>query len=252
LASSTYDYKNEQWKIDGLRHIVKPYVSYRAVGNADRGAAYIPPIDRTAFSTQLQPLGLGDRRDIDTLPTFNTIRLGVDNALQTRDPSYGSRDLTELNLATDWRLDGNGAQPSFSAIQSELAVSPANWLRFDVYSNITPDDLTLRELNTGVTFRDPGIWSARVGTDFLKQSSTAPLGSIQEYTLALGYHINEALEALTHFRYDARRGDFSQQSFGLRQNIRNLWFIEYLLSFRSGDSRTGSTTVSVSIELASF
>jgi LPS-assembly protein len=252
IASSTYDYKNDQWKIDGLRHIVKPYVSYRAVGNADQGAAYIPPIDRTAFSTQLQPLGLGDRRDIDTLPNFNTLRLGVDNALQTRDPAYGSRDLAELNLATDWRLDGNGAQPRFSAIQSELAVTPANWLRFDVYSNLTPGDLTLRELNTGVTFRDPGIWSARVGTDYLKHSSGGPLGGIQEYTLALGYHINEAYEALANFRYDARRGDFSQQSFGIRQNIRNLWFIEYLLSFRTGDSRTGSTTVSVSIELASF
>jgi hypothetical protein len=103
-----------------------------------------------------------------------------------------------------------------------------------------------------VTFRDPGIWSVRVGTDFLKHSSGGPLGGIQQYTVNLGYHINEAFEILANFNYDTRRGDFSQQSFGLRQNIRNLWFIEYLLRFNSGDTRAGSTSVSVSVELASF
>ena len=251
-ASSTYNYQNKQWKIDGLRHLVKPYVSYRAVGNSDRGAAYIPPIDRTPFTTYLQPLGLGDRRDIDTLGTINTLRLGIDNALQTRDPVYGSRNLAELNVATDWRLDGGGAQSRFSSIQTELAVTPAPWLRFDVYSNVTPSDLTLREINTGVTFRDPGIWSARVGTDFLKNNPAAPLGGIQEYSLDLSYFFNEAFEALARFRYDSRRGDFSQQSFGLRHNIRNLWFIEYVLTFREGDTRAGDVSFGVSVELASF
>ncbi|MET0261795.1 MAG: LPS assembly protein LptD [Rariglobus sp.] len=256
-ASSTYNYKNERWGIDGLRHVVKPYVSYRTITNADQGTAYIPPIDRTAFSTYLQPLGLGDRRDIDTLTHTNTMRLGVSNTLQTRDPAYGSRDLAELNVAGDWRLDRTAGESHFSAIQSELALMPANWLRFDVYTNITPSNFTLQEINTGVTFRDPGVWSVRVGTDFLKSDPTAaiPAGGItgiQEYSMNLRYFINEAYEALAELRYDTRRGNFSQQAFGLRQNIRNLWFIDYVLTFRNGDSRAGSTGFSVSIELASF
>jgi LPS-assembly protein len=249
-ASSTYDYKNERWKIDGLRHLVKPYVSYRAIPGSDRGARYIPAIDRTPFSTYLQPLGLGDRRDIDTLGKMNTLRLGVDNALQTRDPVYGSRNLAELNVATDWRMDRTAGQDRLSALQSELALTPARWLRFDVYGNITPEDMTLREINTGVTFQDPGIWSARVGTDFLKSSPAAP--GIQQYTVDLRYFLNEAYEALARFTYDADRNGFSRQSFGIRQNIRNLWFIEYVLTFRSGDSRASDTSFGVSIELASF
>lgn len=256
-ASSTYDYKNERWGIDGLRHLVKPYVSYRAIGNADQGSAYIPPIDRTAFSTYLQPLGLGDRRDIDTLGTTNTLRLGVDNALQTRDPAYGSRNLAELNVAADWRLDGAGAAPRFSAVQTELAVTPVHWLRFDVYSNLTPSDLTLRELNTGVTFQDAGVWSVRVGTDFLKADPAAAIppggvAGIQEYSLDLRYFLNEAYQALAQLHYDVRRGSFSRQSYGLRQNIRNLWFIDYVLTFRDGDSRAGDIGFSVSVELANF
>lgn len=251
-ASSTYDYQNKQWKIDGLRHLVKPYLSYRAVGNADRGAAYIPPIDRTAFSTYLEPLGLGDRRDIDTLDSINTLRLGVDNALQTRDPAYGSRDLATLNIAADWHLDGDDDASRFSAVQTELAVTPANWLRFDVYSNVSPTDLTLVELNTGLTFRDPGIWSVRVGTDYLNESAGASLGGLEEFSLNLSYFLNEALEAFAQFRYDTELGGFSRQTFGLRQNIRNLWFIDYVLSFRENDTRAGSTSFGVSVELADF
>lgn len=256
-ASSTYNYKNERWKIDGLRHVVKPYVSYRAVGNADRGAAYIPPVDRTPFSTYLQPLGLGDRRDIDTLGSINTLRLGIDNALQTRDPAYGSRNLVELNVATDVRFDRPSGQDTFSSIQTELALMPADWLRFDVYANVTPEDLTLREINTGVTFRDPGVWAVRVSTDFLKSDNgdvfpAGSAGGIQEYNLELRYFLNEAYEALTLLRYDARRGSFSRQSYGIRQNIRNLWFIDYVLSFRNGDTRSSDTSFSVSIELAGF
>jgi LPS-assembly protein len=256
-ASSTYDYKNERWGIDGLRHLVKPYVSYRAIANADQGQAYIPPIDRTAFSTYLQPLGLGDRRDIDTLGKTNTLRLGIDNALQTRDTTYGSRNLAELNVATDWRLDRATGQDHFSAIQSELALTPVNWLRFDVYANVTPGDLTLQEINTGLTFQDAGVWSVRIGTDFLKSDPGAafPVGGvegIQEYTLDLRYYINEAYQALAQLRYDSRAARFSQQTLGIRQNIRNLWFIDYVLTFREGDSRAADTGFSVSVELANF
>ncbi|CAM2834537.1 LPS-assembly protein LptD [Rariglobus hedericola] len=251
-ASSTYDYKNERWDIDGIRHVVKPYVSYRAIGNADQGQAYIPPIDRDAFSTYLQPLGLGDRRDIDTLDKTNTLRLGLDNAIQTRDRVYGSRNLAELNVATDWRFDRAANQSHFSAIQTEAALTPVNWLRFDVYSNITPSDLTMREINTGVTFRDAGVWSARVSTDFLRSDPAAGVVGIQEYNLDVRYTLNEAYQLLFQLSYDTRLGSFSQQTFGLRQNIRNIWFIDYVLSLREGNSRAGSTSFSVSIELASF
>lgn len=256
-ASSTYNYKNERWNIDGIRHLVKPYVSYRAIGDADKGQAYIPPIDRTAFSTYLQPLGLGDRRDIDTLEATNTVRLGLDNILQTRDPVYSSRNLVELNVATDWRLDREAGQSHFSAIQTQLALTPVNWLRFDTYANITPSDLTLRELNTGVTFRDAGVWSIRLGTDFLKSDPSAafPAGGvagIQEYSADLRYFLNEAYEAIVQIRYDTNLNNFSRQSFGLRQNIRNLWFIEYVLTFREGDRRAGSTGFGVNVELANF
>ena len=258
-ASSTYDYKNERWDIDGLRHLVKPYVSYRAIGNADQGSnTAIPAIDRTTFATGLQPLGLADRRDIDTLGKTNTLRLGVNNALQTRDRNYASRNLAELDVAGDWRFDRTTGQDSLSAIQSQLTLTPAKWFSYDVYANVSPNDFTFEEINTGVTFKDAGVWSVRVGTNVLESSTpssstlTNTQGGIGEYTLATHYFINEVYEAILNLRYDELGGRFTYKAITLRQNIRNLWFINYALAFSEGDSRTGSTSIKVSVELANF
>jgi LPS-assembly protein len=258
-ASSTYGYKNERWDIDGLRHVVKPYVSYRAIGNADQGSnTSIPAIDRTVFATGLQPLGLADRRDIDTLGKTNTVRLGVNNAVQTRDRNYASRNLAELDVAGDWRFDRTTGQDSLSAIQSQLTLTPAKWFSYDVYTNVSPDDLTIEVINTGVTFKDAGVWSVRVGTNVMESNPrdsstlTNTQGGIGEYTLDTHYFINEVYEAILRLRYDELGGRFTYKGITLRQNIRNLWFINYALAFSEGDSRTGSTSIKVSVELANF
>jgi LPS-assembly protein len=104
-ASGVFNYKNEQWRIDGLRHLVTPRLSYRYIPRADKGRPFIPAIDDRTFTTYLQPLGLGDQRHIDELRPANTLRIGLDQTLQTRHPEYGSRDLATLNLAADLRLD---------------------------------------------------------------------------------------------------------------------------------------------------
>ncbi len=257
IASSTHDYKNQRWDIDGLRHLVRPYVSYRAIGKADQGSSYIPPIDRTAFSTSLEPLGLANRRDIDTLSPTNTLRVGMDNALQTRDAAYGSRDLAKLDVASDLRFDRDAGQDVFSNIQSQLTVTPINWFSYDLYGNVDSETFTFNEVNTGVTFKDAGVWSTRFGTNYLKADPAAafPAGGItgiHAYTFDLTYTLNEVYELMSRLAYDFETERFTQKSFSLRQNIRNLWFITYYVNFRSGDTRVASTTFGVSIELANF
>jgi LPS-assembly protein len=257
-ATNTFSsLKNERWQIDGLRHVFKPNISYRYIPDASQGAAFIPPIDREAFSTYLQPLGLGARRDIDTLKATNILRLALDNAIQTRDARYGSRNLAEFNVATDWNLDVATSQRALSALHTELALMPAPWLRFDLYQSIDPNDGKIQELNTGVTLRDADIWSLRLATHYLTDNANtattpSPLLGIQEYTTDLRYRLNEVYQALLRINYDARASRFTRQSYGLRQNIRNLWFVEYALTFSEGSRREGSFGFSIQVELASF
>lgn len=244
-ASGTYDYKNERWGIDGLRHLVTPRLSYRYIPGGDKGRPYIPSIDRRVFSTYLQPFGLGDQRNIDDLRRTNTVRLSLDNRLQTRDPQHGSRDLVALNLAADFRFNQPDGERDFSAVHAELRLTPAPWLEFDVYQSVDPYEGDLRELNTGLILRDGDVHAVRLGTHYLR-------GEIEEYILDYRYRFNEVWQSIAELHYDRRQDRFVERTFGVRQTVGNLWWVQYEVSFFRGLRRESSFRFNVEVELATF
>ena len=244
-SSATFDYKNALWKIDGLRHLLTPRLTYRYIPEADRGRGRIPTIDRQVFSTYLQPLGLGDTRNLDDLRATNTLRIGVDNTVQTRDATYGSRDLFTFNVASDFRFKRAPGERDLSEIHSELAFAPASWLQVDLYNRVSPRSLTLQEFNSGVTLRDGNAWSLRFSNNFLRRQ-------IEDYVVDGRVRINENYEALTRLHYDARQRRFNEQAYGLVQNLGNAWRLSYIVSLYAGPRRESSFGFNVRVEAFGF
>ncbi len=244
-ASAVFAYKNERWRIDGIRHLVTPRLSYRYIPEGSKGRAYIPPIDDLAFQTYLLPLGLGEQRAIDELRATNTLRLGLDNTFQTRDGSYGSRDLLRANFAVDFLPDTEPGEKDFSAIHAELAFTPVHWLEFNLYQSVTPQDFTLRELNTGFTLRDGNAWSLYLGNHFLRRN-------LHEYVSEGQYRLNEVWQTYARLHFDARKNRFIERSFGLHQNINNLWSIRYGISLYNGQRRESKFGFNIQVNLAGF
>lgn len=244
-ASGTWNYQNKQWKIDGLRHLLTPRISYRYIPEADKGTAYIPPIDSQTFSTYLQPLELGDQRNLDQLAATNTLRIGLDNTLQTRDPVYGSRDLVRLNVADDILFHTQPGQRDVSQIHTELGVMPARWLELSVYNTFAPQDWTLNEINTGITLRNGDDWTVRFASNFLRHV-------VDDYYLEGTYRLNEAYEAVTHLRYDVRAARFDEQVYGIRQNLGNTWRVEYAVTLYNGPRRESRFGLSLRVDAIRF
>lgn len=244
-SSGTFDYKNEQWRIDGLRHLFTPRMSYRYIPEADKGRGRIPQIDRQGFSTYLQPLGLGDQRNIDDLRGTNTLRLGFDNTLQTRDPLRGVRDLVVLNLANDFRSKQARNQRHISETHIDLSLMPARWLQFDLYQSVAPQTLAVREFNSALTLRDGNAWSVRFSNNFLR-------GQIEDYLVDARVRLTESYEALTRLHYDSHRHRFNEQSYGIAHNIGNTWLLSYTVSLYSGRRRESSFGFNVQIDTVRF
>lgn len=244
-SSGTFAYRNEQWKIDGLRHLLTPRVSYRYIPEAGKGRGRIPQIDRLGFSTYLQPIGLGDQRNIDDLRGTNTLRLGVDHALQTRDPVHGVRDLVVFNLANDFRYQRTRGERDISETHVELSLMPARWLQFDLYQSFAPQSFTVRELNSAVTLHDGTAWSIRFSSNFLRQQ-------IEDYVVDARIRLTESYEAVTRLHYDARRSRFNEQAYGIAHNIGNTWLVSYSVSLYSGRRRESSFGFNVQIETVRF
>ncbi len=245
------DVKSELWKVDGIRHLITPRLSYRYIPNADKGRPFIPQIDDLAFNTYLQPLGLGDRRHIDQLDATNTLRIGLDNVLQTRDPVYGSRNLLALQLAADTHFDDQPGRRSTSDIHGALTLTPAHWLQFDLYQRYTAQTGKMEEINTAITFRDADIWSLRFANHYLETSPANPT-AISEYLLDYAIRLNEAYRALLRVRYDSRTRDFIEQSYALEHKLNQVWTLFYVVSLYDGPRREGDFSFSIRVQLSNF
>lgn len=243
--SGTFDTQNDLWGIDGLRHLITPRVSYRYIPDTDEDQASIPQIDRRVFATYLEPLGLGARRQIDDLTRTHTLRLAIDQRLQTRDKTYGSRDLAQLNVAVDARFDRPTGARTLSALHTELRLSPAPFLDVDLYHRATPGDWTMRELNTAITLHSADQWQIQFANHYLEND-------IQEFIGAIAYRFNEVWEGYTRHHFDSRRSRFVEQSYGVRQTIANRWQVGYELSFFEGNRRESDFGFSVRLDILNF
>ncbi|MFA5057854.1 MAG: LPS assembly protein LptD, partial [Opitutaceae bacterium] len=244
-ASGTFDYHNELWHIDGLRHLLTPELSYRYIPEADRGQSFIPLIDQEVFSTQLPSLDLGDVRNLDQLGGMHTLRLSLANVLQTRDATYGSRDLIDFNLASDVHFSTQPGQRRWSEIYTELGLTPAPWLRFELFQRLSAHTLALRELNTGLEFRDRDWWALRLSSAYLQDE-------IEQYYLEYEQRVNEVWKGFTRLRYDARARRWNELSLGLRQNLSNTWNIRYEVSWYQGRQREGAFGFNIAVDLIRF
>ncbi len=244
-TSGTFDYKNPQWKIDGLRHLFTPRLSYRYIPRGDHGRDRILPIDRESFATYLPPLGLGDTRNLDDLHATNTLRLGFDNIVQTRDPVHGSRDLLVFKVANDFRAKRRPGEHGVSEIHAEIAAMPARWLQFDLYQSFSPRNFALREFNSGVTLRAGTAWSLRFGNNFLR-------GQIQDYAIDGRRRLNERFEAISRLHYDARKHRFNEQAYGLAHKVGNTWLVSYTVSVYSGRKRESNFGLDVRVDAIRF
>jgi len=244
-SAGTFSYRNPLWQIDGLRHLLTPKISYRYIPDADQGSQYIPAIDRRVFSTDLEPLELGATRNIDDLHGLHVMRVGLDNVLQTRDRGYGSRSLFTWNVAADLRVAREAGQDRWSDIYNELALTPADWLRFELFQRFSPQRLTLRELNTGLQLINHEWWTIRLYTNYLQHE-------LHEYYAEYDHKVDEIWKGFVRTRYDVRASRWDEVTIGVHQNLRNTWNLRYEVSWYQGRQREGSFGFGVAVDLLRF
>ncbi len=253
-ASGLFEYKNETWGIDGLRHLIEPKLSYRYAPKAAEGRAYIPSIDRRTFNTYLPPLSIGDQRHIDDLDRLDTLRLSLNNTLQTRDKTYGSRNLATLNFAADSRFSRQPGQRKFSNIYTEATLSPAPWLRFEVLEQFSTQKTAQQELNYAIEITDQDVWAVRLSSHYLHNSFDGKIGNVgyEEYLLDYRQRVSDTLHFIGRWRYDARRSRLNEQTYGILQRLGQTWDVRYEISYSEGQRRESSFGLNIEVTLLKF
>jgi LPS-assembly protein len=201
----TWDTQNRTWKINGLKHVVKPYLQVR---HNPTDKDYTPGMDSGlvyAQDTNLPNWDLATRRDAVFAQDQTLARIGVKNELHTKQKDYGSRQLLSWNLAGDYFFDGP-FDDDISFVYSEIAASPAPWLEVGMFQRFSVDHLKLWEWNSRVRITDADVWYIEYRNSlaklnqgfgylgapiFPKSGDLFPFLDVDQHSLEIGARINQ-------------------------------------------------------------
>ena len=147
--------QSRMWGLDGLRHIVQPYLNY-SYNYTGKDPAGILQFDRLNPSTELTPIDFPQFNSVDTIDSWNILRVGVRNRLQTR-----RNDSTINWLELDTFVDANFEHPKFGAqimddggtfsnLVNRLRWNPLPWMYMQVDAQLPLFDRGFTQVNTNL------------------------------------------------------------------------------------------------------
>lgn len=150
--SRSFEQVQSNWLgLDGLRHIVEPYINYSGVYNMGQSPEDIYQFDRVVPSTQVLALDFPQFTAIDSIDTWNITRLGVAQRLQTR-RNNATYQWFSLNTFMDVNFDNPYSDAPVSNVFNVLQFNPVPWSYIAVASQLPVATEGFTELNTQIGF----------------------------------------------------------------------------------------------------
>ena len=257
--SRKWQLKNRVWGIDGLKHVVKPYVQMRHNPASEPAGLGIPEEMVYARDTNLPNWDLATRRDMVFAQEQTLARVGLKNQVFTRRKDYGSRELANWNVAADYFFAGP-FEDDISFLYSEFSFAPAQWLEIGTFSRFSSDNLELRELNSRVRIQDSDLWYVQYSNALAEgfgpgsgpYAGLYPFLEVDQHSLEIGYKVNDRFRLMAWVRYDFVIDDFSEQHLSLFQKFGRAMEVEYRLSVRENALREEGWAFRMGIQLVSF
>lgn len=166
LSRSFDSVESRRWGLDGLRHVLQPYMNYSLV-DSNQDTARILPTDVLNRSTKLPPIDFPQFNSIDSITDWQILRVGMRNRLLTR------RDEDTFNwLEMDTFFDARFQRPQlrsfggnfppnymeadlgrFSNLFNRLRWNPTPWATFQLDSQLPAFDTGFSEVNLSTRFQ---------------------------------------------------------------------------------------------------
>jgi hypothetical protein len=136
--------------LDGVRHIIEPYLNYSGVYNMGTSPDNIYQFDRVVQSTQLLPIDFPQFTALDSLDTWNITRLGVGQRLQTR-RNNGSYQWFSMNTFMDLNFDNPYSDAGVSNVFNVIQFNPLPWSSLGIASQLPVVTEGFTEINTSLS-----------------------------------------------------------------------------------------------------
>ncbi len=153
--------------LDGLRHIIQPYMNFSYVTGDNTNPAEILQFDRYQPSTQLRPVDFPQFTQIDSIDNWSVVRLGMHNRLQTRRDD-STINWLELDTYFDVNIDNPYDRSSFSNVFNNLRFAPLPWASLSIASQLPLLAHGFTEINTNAAFKPTASLTLSFGHRYLQ------------------------------------------------------------------------------------
>ncbi len=217
---------SERWGIEGLRHVVQPFMNW----------TYIPEPNVT-------PDELAPFDEIDEIDKTDVIRLGLRNKLQTkrRGTSY---DLADLILATDYRVEREGDEEVFGDLLGDLEIRLLDRFWVDMDTRIDMYEPRVNEFNTDLRAFSDTDWDVRFGYRYRYDDFNV-------FSTDLRYTFNAQWAARAYLRYEAEQSLLEEQEYTIYRDL-HCWTSAVTFRVRSPLDRDDEYQVWVVLALKAF
>ncbi len=233
-----FDYKNESLKLDGLRHIVEPYINYTAIIDPNEDKDHIYYFD-----------------DVDRIDELNFVRVGAKQRFQSRRKGRIQTVATIENYA-DFHFKTRDEIEHLGDLGSKIVFKPKEDL--DVFARLMVgmDDVEINEFELGTTFGKRSELQTSISYLYRNDNRAAPVYSMNSYmpdftsgsyfardyeeshsiTLEFDFPINIKTRGRIRYVYDVVENEFVEQLYELQRDM-HCWTGAFQIGENDGDFR---------------
>lgn len=251
------DVRSETFGLDGLRHVLRPYLNYSYL-NAD-DPENVPSIDRLSPTTRPRTIDVPLFTAIDDLRSWNVARVGVQNVFQTK-RDYQSFDESNsrfrasasadtqtynwagMNTYVDLFADDPEYDRTVSNLYNEIFWRPIPWITFfsETQFPIGSSEYNYTELNHGITWLPNDRLSISLNHQYVADHPFLTDGNRISSSVYARMTENWGL-SMNHV-YEFEDGILQYQSYALHRDL-NSWIMS--LGARMLDSKGGKSDFGV-------
>ncbi|HEY0370220.1 MAG TPA: hypothetical protein VGC85_11530, partial [Chthoniobacterales bacterium] len=202
--------------LDGLRHIIQPFMNYSYLTGNNISPASILQFDRYLPSTRLRPIDFPQFNSIDSLDNWNILRLGVRNRLQTRRDD-STVNWMEMQTYLDVNFDNPYDKNPVSNLVNSFGFSPVPWASLGIFAQIPLVSNSFTEVDTSIHFQPMARLALSLSHRYLINNPFFSDSSL--YESSAYYRINDNWGAGAYARYEAKTQNLEEQRYTVYRDL---------------------------------
>lgn len=217
MSKRSPNFVNRALGLNGLLHVVKPYLNFSLVSTNDVNGTF-GPIDRFNPTTRLRPIDMPLFTAIDDIRDWQIIRTGVSNRWITR-RNGSSYEWLSMNNYFDTYLEDPEFNRDFSNFFTDIEWHPLPWLTAATTAQIPLFDnsLDFSEISTSLSFMPTDWFRFGVRHYFLNGHPTFANSDL--YALTTYTRLSDNWGFSTAHRFEADDNTLEYQQYSIHRDL---------------------------------